>query len=250
MVIFAGVLSGVPGHIMNYVSIGNYPLLAVLTVLTLAVIYIIIRFTEGYRKLPLVYTKTGRDEQSYFPIRVNQAGMVPIIFAVSIVTFPALVGQILSKRGSGMGADIGQFLVQYFSMNNPSWIYIGVYFLLVIAFSFFYISITFNTEEIAENIQKRGGYIPGIRPGRETAEYLAKVSGHLNLFGGAFLAIIAVFPYLATKIANTLALDISGSSNIDFLISGAGLIIVVGVILELVRRVDTEVKSYDYKKFY
>ena len=176
--------------------------------------------------------------------------MIPIIFAISIVTFPALIGQILSQRPSGFGKDIGDFLLLYFRMNDPSWVYIIVYFLLVLAFSFFYVSITFNTTEVAESIQKRGGYIPGVRPGRETAEYLEHTSNHLNFFGGAFLALIAVFPYIATKIANLMQVDISGGGNIDFLISGAGLIIVVGVILDLIRKVDAEMKSYDYKKFF
>ncbi len=251
MIIFAGVLAGVPSHIMQYVSVGNLPLLLLLLVMTVGVIYVIIKFTEGYRKIPLVYTKTGRDERSYFPIRVNQAGMIPIIFAISIVTFPALIGQILASRGSGTSASVGSFLVEHFSMQNPGWTYIGVYFALILAFSFFYVSIVFNPTEIAENIQKRGGYIPGIRPGKETAEYLDRTSTHLNLYGGSFLALIAVFPYVATKINNTFGfIDISGGGNIDFLISGAGLIIVVGVILDLIRRIDTELKSYDYKRFY
>ena len=249
--IFAGVLAGVPAHIMNYITVGNVPLLIGLTLLTLAVIFIIIRFTEGNRKIPLIYTRTGRDERSYFPIRVNQAGMIPIIFAVSIVTFPALIGQLLSRSGtSGWSNSLGQFLVENFSMNNPSILYIVIYFLLVLAFSFFYVSITFNTTEVAESIQKRGGYIPSVRPGRETAEYLEKVSMHLNLFGGSFLALIAVFPYIATKIAPYTGIDMSGGANIDFLISGAGLIIVVGVVLDLIRRVDSELKSYDYRRFY
>jgi preprotein translocase subunit SecY len=251
MIIFAGVLAGVPGHIAQYLSVGNIPLLVLLTALTVAVVYVIIKFTEGYRKIPLVYTKTGRDERSYFPIRVNQAGMIPIIFAVSIVTFPALIGQILASRGSGRSVSIGQFLLENFSMNNPGWIYIAAYFLLVLLFSFFYISIVFNPSEVAESIQKRGGYIPGVRPGKETADYLERTSMHLNLYGGAFLALIAVFPYAVTKVNNSLGLiDVSGGGNIDFLISGAGLIIVVGVVLDLVRRIDTELKSYDYKRFY
>ncbi len=251
LIIFAGVLSGVPAHIGQYLSVGNFWLLVVLAVLTLGVIYIIIKFTEGYRKIPLIYTKTGRDERSYFPIRVNQAGMIPIIFAISIVTFPSLIGQILVAKSSGRMVEIGQFLVEHFSMNNPGWIYIGVYFFLIIAFSFFYISIVFNPSEVAENIQKRGGYIPGVRPGKETAEYLGNASTRLNLWGGGFLALIAVFPYIATKLNNEFSLiDVSGSARIDFLISGAGLIITVGVILELIRKVDTELKSYDYKKFY
>lgn len=250
IIIFAGVLAGVPQHILNYVSTENYGLLTFLAALTVGVIYIIVRFTEGYRKVPLIYTRTGRDERSHFPIRVNQAGMVPIIFAIALITFPSLIGQILAKRGTGMSLTIGEWLSTNLSMQNPSWIYIAVYFLLVLGFSFFYVSITFNTTEVAESIQKRGGYIPGVRPGKETAAYLQTSSDRLNLWGGGFLALIAVFPYVMTKvnaITNTFA---AGSSNIDFLISGSGLIIVVGVILDIIRRIDTDMKSYDYKKFY
>ncbi len=250
IIIFAGVLAGVPQHIMNYVNVGNYGLLLVLAILTVGVIYVIVKFTEGYRKVPLIYTRTGRDERSYFPIRVNQAGMVPIIFAVSLITFPALIGQILQRRGTGKSAEIGDWLVANLSMQNPSWIYIAIYALLVLGFAFFYVSITFNTTEVAENIQKRGGYIPGVRPGKETATFLQKVSDRLNLFGGGFLALIAVFPYIATKIVPFFGFTSIGTSNIDFLISGAGLIIVVGVILDVIRRIDTDMKSFDYKKFY
>lgn len=251
MIIFAWVLAGVPEHILSYISVWNYGLLAGLTVATLAVIFVIIKFTEWYRKITLIYTKTWRSEQTYFPIRINQAWMVPIIFAVSIVTFPALIGQILSTRGSGKSIEIWQFLVNNFSMNNPSWLYITIYFLLVLAFSFFYISIVFNTEEIAENIQKRWGYVPGIRPGKETADYFTLTSTHLNLFGWSFLALIAVFPYIVTKLATQFGLfNTSWASRIDFLISWAWLIIVVWTILDLVRRINTELKSYDYKKYY
>lgn len=211
----------------------------------------IVKFTEGYRKIPLIYTRTGRDERSYFPIRINQAGMVPIIFAVSLITFPSLIGQILQRRGTGRSGEIGEWLATHLSMQNPGWIYIAVYALLVLGFSFFYVSITFNTTEVAESIQKRGGYIPGVRPGKETANFLQKVSDRLNLFGGAFLALIAAFPYLITKLNNEFGLfATSGSGNIDFLISGSGLIIVVGVILDIIRRIDTDMKSFDYKKFY
>ena len=252
IIIFAWVLAWVPAHILSYVSIQNYSLLFFLTLLTVGVIYIIVRFTEGYRKVPLIYTRTGRDERSHFPIRINQAGMVPIIFAISLITFPALIGQIISKPGSsGKSAEIGTWLMTNLSMQNPGWIYIALYFLLVLGFAFFYVSITFNTTEVAENIQKRGGYIPWVRPGKETAAYLQKTSDRLNLFGGGFLALIAVFPYLMTKISATFGLfQWAGSTNIDFLISGAGLIIVVGVILDIMRRIDTDMKSFDYKKFY
>lgn len=250
MIIFAWVLAWVPPHIMQYVNLQQYPMLVVLLAATLGIVFVIIKFTEWYRKIPLIYTRTWRQEKSYFPIRVNQAWMVPIIFAVSIVTFPSLIGQILQKKASWSGREIWEFMVTYFNMAAPSWIYIGVYFLLVLGFSYFYVSIVFNTTEVAESIQKRWGYIPGVRPGRETAEYLEKTSLHLNLYGGWFLALIAVFPYLATKINDSFGSSSGFTWNIDFLISWAWLIIVVGTVLDLIRKVDTELKSYDYKRFY
>jgi len=241
VIITAWVLSAVPGSIMGHISWGNYPLFTWLIIATLVIIYVIIKFTEGNRRIPLIYTRTGREEKSYFPIRINQAWMIPIIFAVSLVTFPAIIGQILTWDGSWETAtSIGKFLLTYFSMSNPSWYFIAVYFLLVLGFSFFYVSITFNTENIAESIQKRWGYIPGIRPGSDTADYLTKTSDHLNLFGGWFLALIAVLPYIMSKIM---------WQSVDFIISAAWLIIIVSVILDIVRKTDAEMKMQDYSKF-
>lgn len=267
MIIFAGVLAEVPGRIITQFSsvvwTGSFgaifgqilPFIGLLAA-TLLVIYIIIRFTEGYRRIPLVYTRTGRDERSYFPIRVSQAGMVPIIFAMSLVTFPYIIGQAISLRGSGLPEFVrsaSNLMVQIFNPNAPTWWFVIVFVILVLGFSFFYISITFDTKEVADGIQKRGGYVPGIRPGRQTADYLRKVSNHLNFFGGSFIALVAVFPYAATLLNNMLkarnipALDVA---QIDFLISGAGLIIVVGVVLELLRRFKSESQTYNYKSFY
>ncbi|MCP4522709.1 MAG: preprotein translocase subunit SecY [Candidatus Gracilibacteria bacterium] len=241
ILITAGVLASVPGIIISHLSAENYGLFAGLLIATLFVMYVIIKFTEGTRRIPIIYTRTGREEKSYFPIRVNQAGMIPIIFAISLITFPSILGQLLSSK-VGTAGEIGSFLTKYFDFANPSWFFIIAYFLLVLGFAFFYVSITFNTDQVAENIQKRGGYIPGIRPGSETSEYFSKVSAHLNLFGGGFLALIAVLPYIMSK------LFFSGET-IDFIIPAAGLIIIVAVILDIVRKVDSEMKMFDYSKF-
>lgn len=147
--------------------------------------------------------------------------MVPIIFAVSLITFPSLIGQIMQRRGTGMSQTIGDWLVTHLSMQNPSWWFIAIYAFLILGFAFFYTSITFNTTEVAESIQKRGGYIPGTRPGKETASFLQAVSDKLNLFGGGFLALIAIFPYVITKLNNQFALFPTSGSQIDFLISGS-----------------------------
>lgn len=241
ILITAGVLAAVPGTIISYISAENYALFAGLLAATLVIIYIIIKFTEGNRRIPIIYTRTGREEKSYFPIRVNQAGMIPIIFAISLITFPSILGQILNQKG-GTAGNIGQFLTTHFDFSSPSWFFIIAYFLLVLGFAFFYVSITFNTDQVAENIQKRGGYIPGIRPGSETSEYFSKVSAHLNLFGGGFLALIAVLPYIMSKL-------FFQGSTVDFIIPAAGLIIIVAVILDVVRKVDSEMKMFDYSKF-
>lgn len=267
MIIFAGILSDVPSRIATQLAsvvwsgpikdivIALTPFL-ILLALTLGVIYIIIKFTEGYRRIPLVYTRTGRDERSYFPIRINQAGMIPIIFAMSLVTFPYILGQAIVVRGAGLPEFVksaAQLLVNLFNPNTPTWSFVVIFIFLVLGFSFFYLSITFDTKEVAESIQKRGGYIPGIRPGRQTADYLRTVSNHLNFFGGSFIALVAAFPYIATLINNMLKANSIPSLDmvqIDFLISGSGLIIVVGVVLELLRRFNAELQSHDYRRFF
>lgn len=240
VIITAWVLSWVPWVIMSHLNAWNYGLFAWLLVATLAIIYIIIKFTEWNRRIPVIYSRTWREEKSYFPIRVNQAWMIPIIFAVSLITFPSIVGQIMLWSANETVLGVWKFLTQYFSMQNPTWWFIAVYFLLIVWFAFFYVSITFNTENVAESIQKRWGYIPWIRPWKETASYLSWVSSHLNLFWGSFLALIAVLPYVLSKIM---------WQTVDFIISWAWLIIIVSVILDIVRKVDAELKMYDYSKY-
>lgn len=241
IIIMAWVLSWVPTVIINHITYWNYWLFTALVLATLLIIYIIIKFTEWNRRIPIIYTKTGREEKSYFPIRINQAWMIPIIFAISLVTFPWIVWQIMANSTAESTANLWKLFLKYFSMQNPSWVFIGVYFAFVLIFSFFYVSITFNTDQVAESIQKRWGYIPGIRPWSETAEYLWKVSAHLNLFWGSFLALIAVLPYILTKLMP--------GQQVDFLISGAWLIILVSTILDLIRKVDSEMKMFDYGKY-
>jgi len=250
IIIFAWVLAWIPKTISWYLSVWNYTTLAILTAATVLVIYIIIKFTEWYRQIPLIYTRTWRQEKSTFPIRINQAWMIPIIFAVSLITFPWIIWKLLVSKWSGLSATIWEFLSNNFSMNNPTWAYIIVYFLLVLWFAYFYISITFNTDEIAETIQKKWWYIPWIRPWEETSVYLRQVSNRLNLFWGGFLALIAVFPYVMTKINDIVqVISLDWWQRIDFIISWAWLIIVVWVVLELIRRANSELVAYDYSKF-
>jgi preprotein translocase subunit SecY len=181
-------------------------------------------------------------KDSNLPIRVNQAGMIPIIFAVSMLTFPVLVSQFIQKSSNIYIQNISSFILNHLQKTGIA--YTVLYFALIIIFTFFYVSITFNPDQIAENIQKRGAFIPGIRPGKQTSEYIGKVSNAMNLFGGVFIAFIATIPLIISLFFE------GGASTGTLLISGSGLIIIVGVILDLARQLQTELMLHHYKKLY
>ncbi|MBN2307294.1 preprotein translocase subunit SecY [Candidatus Peregrinibacteria bacterium] len=251
LLIFASIISGMPtivGRMLGIAQGGDTTKLGyflVFIVLTILMLMFVVLITEGQRNIPITYATRatgGKGEKAGLPIRVNQAGMIPIIFAISMMTFPSVMAQFFQASASPVLQKVADFILKYFNATNPTYVYIVVYFLLIMAFSYFYVSVTFNPEQVAENIQKRGGFIPGIRPGSQTAEFLAKVSGHLNLFGGGFLAIVAVIPILFTKYTTL--------SSGDLIISGSGLIIVVGVVLELIRQIDAQLVMHDYDKLY
>jgi preprotein translocase subunit SecY len=253
MIIFAGIVASIPQVIGQSISLANIDSqkivsIIILLVITVALTVFIIFFTEGHRNIPITYagrSRTGATEQSNIPIRVNQAGMIPIIFAVSLITFPSIIANLFKNSPVEWVKNTAEFILTSFNPQNPTWYYVFIYALLNIAFTYFYVSVTFNTETIAENIQKRGGFIPGIRPGKQTATFLKAVSDHLNLFGGSFLAFVAVFPYLFNYLTDTI-----GTGSVPLLMSGAGLIIVVGVVLEIIRKINAELVMHDYDKFY
>ena len=251
LLIFASIISGMPtviGRMLGIAQGGDTTKLSyfiVFMVLTIIMLMFVVLITEGQRNIPITYATRatgGKGEKAGLPIRVNQAGMIPIIFAISMMTFPSVVAQFFQASTSPGLQAVADFILKYFNATNPTYVYIVVYFLLIMAFSYFYVSVTFNPEQVAENIQKRGGFIPGIRPGSQTADFLAKVSGHLNLFGGGFLALVAIIPIIFTKYTTL--------SSSDLIISGSGLIIVVGVVLELIRQIDAQLVMHDYDKLY
>lgn len=219
------------------------PIVAIL-LLTFFLIAVTVLVTESYREIPVSYaSKTAKGVMSSLPIKLNQAGMIPIIFAVSIVTFPTILAQLVQNSTSSVLQSFSSFVTTYFTYESTP--YLVALFLLIIGFTYFYVSITFKPEQVAENIQKRGGYIPGVRPGKETSTYLEKVSNRLNLFGGLFIGMIAVLPVLIQKAAG------GGSTNsIPLLISGAGILIIVGVISDLIRQINSYLITNDYNKLY
>lgn len=251
ILIFASILAGVPSTLGPVLALASsetqrlIPFVAIILI-TLVLTMIVVLFTEGQRRIPVTYAgrkSQGKAEQSFLPIRVNQAGMIPIIFAVSLVTFPSIIGQFLAYADSQWVKDIGSWMTSNFTSQSP--LYIVVYFLLIVAFTYFYVSITFNTENVAESIQKRGGFVPGLRPGKETAEYLAKVSNRMNLFGGTMIAFIAVLPIILQILFAELSI-----SSVQMIISGAGIIILVGVVLDLIRKINAELLMHHYERFY
>ena len=251
LIIFASIMSGMPpivGRMLGIAQGGDTTKLGyfiIFILLTIAMLIFVVLITEGQRNIPITYATRatgGKGEKANLPIRVNQAGMIPIIFAISMMTFPSVLAQFFRGSASPSLQGVADFILKYFNAMNPTYPYMMLYFLLIIAFSYFYVSVTFNPENVAENIQKRGGFIPGIRPGSQTAEFLGNVSSRMNLFGGLFLAFIATIPILFTKYTTL--------SAGDLIISGSGLIIVVGVVLELIRQIDAQMVMHDYDKLY
>lgn len=242
LLIFTGIVAGMPRTLSTMFLAGQDKLSAfyLFIIISLATLVAVVLFTDAHRAIPITYANqgAGRGVKANIPIRLNQAGMVPIIFAISLITFPGIIAQFLqtAPRFSGVVSFINLNL----NSQNPTILYIALYFLLVIAFTYFYVSVTFKPDEVADNIQKRGGFIPGVRPGRETARMLERVSNRLNLWGGVFLGIVAITPLIFTRYS-TLAAQ-------DLIISGSGLIIIVGVVLELIRQVNAQLLSHDYEK--
>jgi len=251
MLIFASIIAGIPSVVGPTLALTSseperlIPLVAILLI-TLILTVIVVMFTEGQRRIPVTYAGQrgkAKGQQSFLPIRVNQAGMIPIIFAVSLVSFPGIIGQFLTYGDSPWVQNLGNFLAVNF--NSQSWVYILLYFSLTVAFTFFYVGITFNTDQVAENIQKRGGFIPGLRPGKETSEYLKTVSNRMNLFGGFMIAGIAVLPILLRVFFTEMNIG-----SVPMMIGGAGIIIIVGVVLDLIRKVNAQLLVHHYERFY
>ncbi|MDD5040964.1 MAG: preprotein translocase subunit SecY [Candidatus Peribacteraceae bacterium] len=242
LIIFTGIVSGIPATFSSLFlgGQGKMGMFFLFSIVSLAMLIAVVLFTDAHKLVPITYANqgAGRGVQGGIPVRLNQAGMIPIIFAISLITFPAILAQFLST--APRFASVVSFISLYLSPQNPSVLYLLVYFLLVVAFTFFYVSVTFKVDDLAEQIQKRGGFIPGIRPGRQTAEVLQRTSHRLNLWGGIFLGLIAVIPLIFTKYSTL--------SRADLIISGSGLIIVVGVVMELIRQINAQLLAHDYEK--
>lgn len=243
IIIFAGIVAGIPQTISQlgyaFTDPSQLPLYAGFIFVALAVIYAVVLMTEAERPVAITYAKQSRGTKtyggttSYLPLRLNQAGVIPIIFALSIILFPQMVLNILSAFDlpwvPGAIQTINGILANQF-------IYGGVYFVLVFLFTFFYTAVTFDPESISKNLQRNGAFIAGIRPGAHTSEYLGNLITRLTLVGATFLGLVAVFPVGMQMITGIASLAIGGTA----------LLIVVNVVLDLIRRIDAQVSLREY----
>jgi preprotein translocase subunit SecY len=242
LLIFAGIVAPLPVKFSEILfkfqpaEIPKYVVFAFVAVLVTAAVVII---TEAERPVPVTYAKQVRGGKSYggvstyLPLRVNQAGVIPIIFALSIILFPQMILSFFENSTTQSIADMSKLLLTYF---NNSWIYATVYFVLVFFFTYFYTAVTFDPQSISTNLQKSGAFIPGVRPGGATAEYLGNIITRITLVGALFLGIIAVMPIAMQGITN----------NASFSVGGTALLIAVSVVLDLVRKVDAQISIREY----
>jgi len=243
LIILAGILSQLPNAFRQGILIYNSSLLvdyilfiAIFLLIILGVVYL----NEGERKVPVTYARRVRGMkmyggvQSYLPLKVNQAGMIPLIFAISVLLFPQFIAQTTMIFSKDLGLKLID-LVNKFLANQL--LYGIVYFILVFVFTYFYSAITFNPEEISKNLQRSGGFVPGIRPGENTSEFFSKLMNKTTFFGALFLGLVAVIPLIIQKITGISALHISGTS----------LLIVVAVILDTVRQINSQITMREYE---
>lgn len=220
-------------------QITNLILLLVLGVITLAVVILV---TEGVRDIPITYARSVRGSgmlgqvNSVLPIKINMAGVIPIIFAVSLVIFPSVIAQFFQNSQIGWLAATASFILTIF--NQQHWFYSVFYFLLVFGFTYFYTFIIVKPEEMAENLQHQGGFIPGVRPGTDTARYIYTVVNRLTFPGALFLAIIAVLPIIVQNVTGITTISLGGTS----------ILIVVSVTLETIRQIQAQIATRTYEE--
>lgn len=241
--IFVGIISRLPiviGQTISTFNPADTIKFIIFGIVSLAVMGMIIFVNEAIRQIPISYAKAARglkQAQSYLPLRLNQAGVIPIIFAVSLVLMPSMITQFLGASGNPTVLSIATNIQKYF--NPQSVAYNVFYFLLVVGFTYFYTSVVFNPEKISENLQKGGGFIPGIRPGSATIKYLTFVLNRITIVGAMFLGSVAVLPSL---FQGTI-----GVSNLA--IGGTGILIAISVVLEIIREIEGDLLMSKYEGY-
>jgi preprotein translocase subunit SecY len=240
MIIFVGCLDNIPGSVIQTIvqiqGGGLSPLLLLfVVVLMVAVTAVVVLMTQGSRKIPVQYAKrvVGRKvyggQSTYIPLGFNSAGVIPIIFAQSVLAFPMTLGTFIK-------GEWAQNVANVFTMG--SWVYDSLYAMLIIFFAYFYTAIVINPADLAENMKKYGGFIPGIRPGQKTAEYIERILTRITLPGAVFFAAMAILPTLLIKTA-----------HVPFYFGGTTLLIIVGVALDTLQQIESHLLMRHYEGF-
>jgi preprotein translocase subunit SecY len=245
LIIFGGIVAGLPQMLGQGTTGGGTDFMGLFffAVLGLAIIFAIVVFQEAHRRIPVQYAKRVRGTRMYggqsthIPMRVNSAGMIPLIFAISVMLFPGTVATYFTTSSTPWIAGAARMVEQLFSPTGV--LYWALYFVMVVAFTFFYTMVIFQQQNLPENLQKYGGFVPGIRPGRPTAEYLNRVLYRITVAGALFLGLVAVMPFIARQATNVQALQISST----------GLLIVVGVVLDTIKQLEAQLLMRRYEGF-
>jgi preprotein translocase subunit SecY len=243
LLIFAGIISALPSTvqqlIINFNQSQLYLLIGFAAIAVVTVVGVVI-INEGQRKIPVQYARQIRGNRAYggtsthLPLRVNMAGVIPIIFAISVLLFPSMIAQFFISADTSWIANAAQWTIDIFENQL---VYGVSYFLLVFGFTYFYTEVIFHPDQISENLQKQGGFIPGIRPGKQTAEYLSNTTHKIIFVGALFLGIIAILPLIMRAFTGVDSLAIGGTS----------LLIVVSVIIETVKQIESQLTMREYE---
>jgi len=250
IIIFAGIVAGLPEMIgSGFLAQEQFGGLFAYVLIALATIVFIVIFTEAHRRIPVQYARTVfRGDRMYkqsgathIPLRVNTAGMIPLIFAMSMVLFPGMIASYFANP-AGADPNLANHIMNLFNPNAAMPVglfYWGFYFLLVIGFAFFYTMVVFQQQDLSGTLQRQGGFIPGIRPGKHTANYLNHVINRITWGGALFLALVAVMPFLARSITNVQVIQLSSM----------GMLIVVGVVLDTMKQMEAQLVMRRYEGF-
>ena len=243
MVIFASVVSGLPYNYYSLLQTRKTLVFIILVALSIGIIIAVVRVELGQRRIPVQFAKrvVGRKmyggQNTYIPLKVNQSGVVPIIFASSVLLLPVLMSNMLGS-GEGWRGSIARFVDQYL-INSQNLLYVTVFGLLIIAFAYFYNSIAFDPIRQADQLRKQGGFVPGIRPGQQTESFLGKTVNRITLPGATFVAVIAILPYIVLWVGNVRSFPFAGKT----------VLIAVGVALEQIRQIDSQLMQRNYEGF-
>lgn len=247
LLIFAGIATRLPSDGANILNSSGGVVFAVVLVAVIILVVGVVFVEQGQRRIPVQYAKrmVGRRQyggsSTYLPLKVNQAGVIPVIFASSLIYMPVLITQIINSGSHEVSDNWWQRNVIQYLQTPSSWQYIVLYFVLIIFFSYFYVSVQYDPNEQAENMKKYGGFIPGIRPGRPTAEYLGFVMNRLLFVGALYLGIIAVLPNIA------LDLGVGASSAGSTPFGGTAILIMVSVALTTVKQIESQLLQSNYE---